>query len=100
MRDEDEVEDEDEDEVRDEVEGEFVDLGVFGNEIFSPMCGEIVSPGGGQKTFRPVGTLFTVPTSCARAPLPLSRCRTGIKILKKKGKLKKIEKSQCLSRED
>ena len=43
-KDEDEVEDEDEDEVRDEVEGEFIDLGVFGNEIFSPMCGEIVSP--------------------------------------------------------
>ena len=44
MKDEDEVKDEDEDEDRDEVEGEFVDLGVFGNEIFSPMCGEIVSP--------------------------------------------------------
>ena len=51
MKDEDEVEDEDEDEVRDEVEGEFIDLGVFGNDIFSPMCREVVSPGGGQKTY-------------------------------------------------
>ena len=98
--DEDEVEKEDEDEDEDEVEGEFVYLGVFGMRD-SPRCAEkLCPPGGGQKTFRPVGTLFTVPTSCARAPLPLSRCRTGIKILKKKVSSKKIEKSQCLSRED
>ena len=30
--------------MRDEVEGEFVDLGVFGNEIFYPLCGDFVSP--------------------------------------------------------